>query len=353
MPDCYFIEHTSYGCGDEATFHIRWNGMRMMVHLDQNPVPDAAESIFIKRYTDACLGGDEDIVDQIQDQILDAIVEAGEVAFDTLSPATQTRADLHSAIFPLQYSFRLVTVGGKLELRSEGTYLLKPYARPRLGFESALITSSLQSPEAQLDPPFELDVANSHATKHGTTAIQMVQNLIGPGYISHVSVNDVHMCAKVARYFDVASTQRELDCLARITAHAAQSSSRVNIPKLLGLIEIPNSGKVIGVLEELIPAHKGQGPSTLAKVEDMCAIARPRREAWAKQVQQTVGWLHGIGVVWGDGKADNVLIHPETDEAWLIDFGGGWTDGWVDQELAGTVEGDKQAVRRMLEFLQV
>lgn len=31
--------------------------------------------------------------------------------------------------------------------------------------------------------------------------------------------------------------------------------------------------------------------------------------------------LHGIGIVWGDGKAENVLIDIN-DNAWIIDFGG-------------------------------
>jgi hypothetical protein len=62
--------------------------------------------------------------------------------------------------------------------------------------------------------------------------------------------------------------------------------------------------------------------------------------------------LHRIEVVWGDGKADNVLIDANKD-AWLIDFGGGWTQDWVDESLAGTFEGDTQAVEKIEEFLGV
>lgn len=38
-------------------------------------------------------------------------------------------------------------------------------------------------------------------------------------------------------------------------------------------------------------------------------------------------------------------------DLWLIDFGGGWTDGWVDQDKQGTMEGDDQAVRKIVEAL--
>lgn len=74
------------------------------------------------------------------------------------------------------------------------------------------------------------------------------------------------------------------------------------------------------------------------------------RQKWASQIRDTVEQMHQIGVVWGDGKASNVIIDEE-ENAWLIDFGGGWTDGWVDEELADSVEGDNQAVSRIMNFL--
>lgn len=63
--------------------------------------------------------------------------------------------------------------------------------------------------------------------------------------------------------------------------------------------------------------------------------------------------LYEIDIIWGDGKASNVLLHRETDDAWVIDFGGGWTEGWVDEELSETVMGDELAVKEILEYLQI
>jgi len=62
--------------------------------------------------------------------------------------------------------------------------------------------------------------------------------------------------------------------------------------------------------------------------------------------------LHGLGVVWGDGKAENVLIGIN-DNAWIVDRGGSWTNGWVHKELAGTIQGDKQALKKIFQFLHV
>jgi hypothetical protein len=41
------------------------------------------------------------------------------------------------------------------------------------------------------------------------------------------------------------------------------------------------------------------------------------RVKWASQVRETVKVLREIGVIWGVGKADNVLVDM-IDNAWLI-----------------------------------
>lgn len=63
-------------------------------------------------------------------------------------------------------------------------------------------------------------------------------------------------------------------------------------------------------------------------------------EKWAVQIKGTIETLHAIGVVWGDAKPGNIIIDLNGD-AWIIDFGGGRADGWVDENLQGTIEGDE------------
>jgi hypothetical protein len=74
------------------------------------------------------------------------------------------------------------------------------------------------------------------------------------------------------------------------------------------------------------------------------------RQQWASQIRETLAELHRVGIVWGDAKAENVLIDKENN-AWITDFGGGYTVGWVDAEKAGTVEGDLQGLAKILNFL--
>lgn len=85
------------------------------------------------------------------------------------------------------------------------------------------------------------------------------------------------------------------------------------------------------------------------------SISEARRKKWASQVQETVHVhvLHQIGVTWGAGKASNVLINHDTDDAWIAGVEVGWTGGCVEQELSGTVEGDELVVRKVFEILEV
>lgn len=55
--------------------------------------------------------------------------------------------------------------------------------------------------------------------------------------------------------------------------------------------------------------------------------------------------------MWGDAKPGNLVVDLE-DDMWLIDFGGEYNEGWVDEELEGTMEGDNQALKKILGILK-
>ena len=62
------------------------------------------------------------------------------------------------------------------------------------------------------------------------------------------------------------------------------------------------------------------------------------RQKWASQIEHTVMNLHRNGIAWGGAKLDNVLIDHD-DNAWVLNFGHGITDGRVD----GSVDEEKEA----------
>jgi serine/threonine protein kinase len=113
---------------------------------------------------------------------------------------------------------------------------------------------------------------------------------------------------------------------------------------------------VIGFLLGYIPHHH----QSLAAILDRVGTgsissdeATPSlRRKWATQIKKTLRGLHDLGILWRDIKTDNVLINEDGD-AVLLDFGGGNTLGWVDQDKYGTMEGDEQGLRKIMEALRV
>lgn len=234
MPAIYYIGQTIHGCNsDELTLLVRWNGSRMVVNMDRNLSSNVMENSLIDKYLSACLQEDEDEEDAARDKLLDAINEAGQALLDQLAPPSMPEStNLHSVLFPPQFSFILVTVSGELKLLLGGSHQLEKSEIPGEGYKSAVPIAGFTRPHAEPRPlQFHLEVKEGHEfPRHQTTDIWIVEKLLGDGYISHVSVGGREMCAKVGRDFDGGALQREFDCLCRISTLNAQEASRVNVP---------------------------------------------------------------------------------------------------------------------------
>ncbi|CVK91279.1 uncharacterized protein FMAN_09422 [Fusarium mangiferae] len=323
-------EELCSGIGDGISIYIRWNDARLVVYLNRSQTSMGVSSIensFLDSYNEACNNDDIEEAESLSDEILDAVVEAGRDTFDRLapppSPCDKSSQDLHTLLLPKEYSFSFQALNGIAEVVQKDC---------GAGQDTVLLGQSGQPFHLNIDKDCKLPI-------YSTKELHVVENLLNAGYIA----------AGDSKGED--ATQRELESLWQITKspHAAA----IRVPKLLGLIANPQNGKTIGFLEEYIPVSETWELSTLGSIDDVSAIDEGRRRKWASQVQDTVDLLHKIGITWGDGKASNVLIHRETDDAWVIDFGGGWTEGWVDEELSGTVKGDEVAVKKIMEYLQV
>ncbi|KAF5649834.1 kinase subdomain protein [Fusarium tjaetaba] len=147
---------------------------------------------------------------------------------------------------------------------------------------------------------------------------------------------------KLARRGDTQSLKNELNTYGKI--ERAQLDNKVKISRLHGLVR-NNEGVILGLLLTYIDCKR----MTLS-----CAVLPGTevslRQRWAAQIQEAIGQLHDAGITWGDAKPDNILIDVNKD-AWLIDFGGGYTEGWVPRTLVGTMEGDCFALEKMLEYV--
>ena len=116
--------------------------------------------------------------------------------------------------------------------------------------------------------------------------------------------------------------------------------SHPNIIRLIGLVEATGErNKVDGMILEFVEKAESLRdiqPSSLDKVKQ-----------WEQQIQGAVSYLHRNSLSWGDAKASNVLI-GEDGNAKLIDFEGGYTEGWVDVDNSNTAQGDLQGVQRII-----
>lgn len=130
--------------------------------------------------------------------------------------------------------------------------------------------------------------------------------------------------------------------------HAAGLDSQLNLCHLYGVV-MDEYDFILGLLltyidnrgcplsTKIAPGAPDDPPATL-------------REKWMDQIDAAVSGLHKAGIVWGDVKAENVLVDQDNN-AWITDFGGGYTEVWVDKEIAGTMEGDRMGMAKLRQFI--
>ncbi|KAK8106635.1 hypothetical protein PG999_009994 [Apiospora kogelbergensis] len=131
--------------------------------------------------------------------------------------------------------------------------------------------------------------------------------------------------------------------------------SDIRICRLYGLVfdtfGPPHPEKrLVGMLLNYInPKQRGILGTLQCVAYDKHSHEHSRR--WAHDLTEMVAALHRAGCVWGDAKPENVLI-DNNDDVWLIDFGGGYTHGWVDEERQCTKEGDLGALEKIRQWLE-
>jgi hypothetical protein len=138
-------------------------------------------------------------------------------------------------------------------------------------------------------------------------------------------------------------TKRELTMLKRIENQGLHEHLRC--PKLEGIVTREDDhNKIMGFLQTDIP-----DPTPLTTKLDT-EVPQELRDRWALEAERMKDVLHEHGMIWGDAKADNFMVDKD-DQLWIIDFGGSYTEGWVDPEVKETEEGDDMGVEKIANAL--
>jgi len=247
--------------------------------------------------------------------------------FETLAPAPKQnlKITIHDFLHPEVFYYSLRAVGGELtpvQSDGRGAGMVAP------GLE---LDDSAFSPAWPSFLPSEIEIC--------------IRN---PGDAIFPPPNKVLVNGKTICYFklyqpgDTKRALRELENYRRITESNLDPNAR--FCRLLGIIK-DDENLLIGLLLTYIECNY----VTLA-----CAVEPDTpvsiKQKWVDQVTGTLTQLHKAGIVWGDAKPDNVLI-DKNDDAWIIDFDGGYTRGFVEREKAGTVEGDLQGLEKIVEYV--
>ena len=120
-----------------------------------------------------------------------------------------------------------------------------------------------------------------------------------------------------------------------------QRCSHPNIIQLLSLV-LDEQQKVESMLLEYVDNARS--------LKDVDSVSSDECARWSVELRSAILYLHQNELVWGDAKASNVLIRGES--VLLIDFGGGYTKDWVDEDNYESETGDWQGYERIVDFLR-
>lgn len=294
---------------------IRWHNVRIFcdVGYDEGTLP--IEHGLIKQFVQASDAQNE--AEQIETTVAlyNRIAELGEDQFNEICSET-VYTNLEALYIPREYLFTLKSVDGVRTLvqeHVEGDTVVKPRW------------------EALLKIDGRLDTLPRYQAKD----IEVVTTWRKSGEWTKVRVGGTVMEA-LSNFFDMREIGRQLYGGWDIMQKAEQQGRTVNVPKILGLIEVKNyadyNGEdvVIGILREHVVGSKeedeaGYVPTRVSRWNQAFRASIPQeiKEDWLRQMKEDLDWLHKNGQVWVTAGPEEVVIQKETGRAWLMGCGVG------------------------------
>lgn len=247
--------------------------------------------------------------------------------FETVAPAPKEnpKITLQDFLYPKVFYYSLRAVDGKLtpvQNEGRGAGMLPPGLK---------LDDSAFSPAWPSFLPVDIEICLTSPE----------DSIFAPP--SKVLVNGKTICFfKLYPDGNTKAALRELENYKLITYSNLDLEAR--ICRLLGVVK-DDENQLIGLLLTYIECDFITLACAVEPETPLC-----RKQKWVDQVTSTLKQLHKARIVWGDAKPDNILIDKNND-AWIIDFGGGYTRGFVEREKAGTIEGDLQGLKNITEYV--
>ena len=313
---------------DDCQIVLTHNRTRFILAMVRPTDPKKGDVLakWFRKLEDSENDPDEMAYDRCLEELRDSAISACKDKMYTLSssmPAMRMeRQSLKNFLYPMNFCLELFSEQGTL--RAHRIHDTTKYVKKH---EPATLPRNLLSrPTSTLTLASDLD---------------FIEDLY-MGQVHKVSKNGKVCVFKSAHNGAKNQLMREIKILQQISEQwESGHPARPAVPRLLGLVG--SHDQVIGILEDFIDGDK------LSEL-DIDEVSAAQRRKWRRQIEDTMTLLHQHRFIWGGVKADNVLVDKDK-RPWLIDFGGSWTEGWVEEHLAETREGDMQGLRQLVKYL--
>lgn len=336
----YEIEHhiTSIREDDQdATFTVRRNGKVFYINISpSNFVNSPIMTSKYLSYLEVLKSGEEVFNDIYDTDVYEWIMQPFEPLFAELAPCPSTapkeiRITLQDYLFPVFFVFALDTVDEELRPRRIPADR-SPQWPSFVRFDDDFL-DDLETWTAFYDP---VGIVLSYMNPEDALFKTPRKVLIDNGQTE---------CFFKPCYSVVQATE-ELKAYKKI--HRSDLNTKLNICHLHGVV-MDDCDFILGLLLTHV-ACEDLSLSARVHPDDSDDPPYASRRRWMNQLETALSALHDNGITWGDVTAENVLIDRDNN-AWMVDCGGGYTQGWVAREMAGTVEGDLSGMAKLRKFL--
>ncbi len=243
-------------------------------------------------------------------------------------------------------------------------YTLQDVLRPPLlSFTLGIVDGSLvpihrcPEPKKTMDPPWAAIWKSEHWLEYPRVNAKEIRLAQTSQTSSNTNLNLVMFNDRISWFKPVLTGVdnlpyiREIDILFKLSRENL-SHKLLRCPRLEAIVLDDKNGDmgcINGlILSAIYPNHgtiadRVNRPEGLSPSITLC-------ERWYHDVENMIHVLHNKGFIWGDVSPNNMMI-DEDENVWIIDFGGGYTEGWVEQEDMETKKGDLEGLQRIKEFL--